>query len=131
MHPVIEWKDGTVVMLDQRLLPAEEKFVVHHSHLDVARSISDMVIRGAPAIGIAAAMGIALGVLQLQDDPAIKNPEALTAKFKEIVTVITATRPTAVNLFWAAAKMEKIFERFKNDYSRLRNELLKEALHHR
>ena len=76
MYPVIEWKDGKVIMLDQRLLPAVEKFIVHHSHLEVAKSIKDMVIRGAPAIGIAAAMGIALGVAELQD-----NPETQRSRF--------------------------------------------------
>jgi methylthioribose-1-phosphate isomerase len=128
MHPVIEWKDGTVVMLDQRLLPAVVKFIVHHDHLDVARSIRDMVIRGAPAIGIAAAMGIALGVADLQDNPEIKDPAILEAKFKDIVAIISATRPTAVNLFWAAARMEKVFQNFKNNYPLLRAELTKAAI---
>jgi methylthioribose-1-phosphate isomerase len=128
MHPVIEWKDGTIVMLDQRLLPAVEKFIVHHNHLEVAKSIKDMVIRGAPAIGIAAAMGIALGVAELQDDPDIKNPAVLAAKFKDIVAVITATRPTAVNLFWSAVQMENIFQRFKSNYPLLRAELINAAL---
>jgi methylthioribose-1-phosphate isomerase len=128
MHPVIEWKNGTVIMLDQRLLPGEERFIVHNSHLEVAKSIRDMAIRGAPAIGIAAAYGIALGVAELQGSPETKNPSALAAKFKDIVAVITATRPTAVNLFWAAAQMEKIFLRFKNDYPLLRTELLEAAL---
>jgi len=128
MHPVIEWKDGKVIMLDQRLLPAVEKFIVHHSHLEVAKSIKDMVIRGAPAIGIAAAMGIALGVAELQENPEIKNPAVLEAKFKNIVAAITATRPTAVNLFWAAARMEKIFQNFKNNYPLLRAELINTAI---
>jgi len=128
MYPVIEWKDGKVIMLDQRLLPAVEKFIVHQSHLEVARSIKDMVIRGAPAIGIAAAMGIALGVAELQDDPAIKKPGVLEAKFKEIVTAITATRPTAVNLFWAATRMEKIFRESPGDYPLLRDKLIAAAI---
>jgi methylthioribose-1-phosphate isomerase len=128
MHPVIEWKDGTVVMLDQRLLPEKEEFIVHRSHLDVARSIKEMVVRGAPAIGIAAAMGIALGVATLQDDPDIADPDALTAKFSGIVAALTATRPTAVNLFWAAGRMQRVFDRCRGDYPRLRRELLQEAL---
>jgi len=128
MHPVIEWKDGTVIMLDQRLLPAAEEFIVHHSHLDVAKSIKEMAIRGAPAIGIAAAMGIALGVANLHDDPGIQDRGILAAKFKDIVAVITATRPTAVNLFWAAARMETVFQRFQDDYPRLCAELIREAL---
>jgi methylthioribose-1-phosphate isomerase len=128
MYPVIEWKDGTVLMLDQRQLPANEKFIVHHSHKEVAKSIKDMVIRGAPAIGIAAAYGIALGVAELQDNPEIKKPAVLAAKFKDIVAVIIATRPTAVNLFWAAARMENIFQRFKGNYTLLRAELINAAL---
>jgi methylthioribose-1-phosphate isomerase len=128
MYPVIEWKDGKVIMLDQRLLPAVEKFVVHHNHMEVAKSIKDMAIRGAPAIGIAAAMGIALGVAELRDNPEIKNPAVLAAKFKDIVADITATRPTAVNLFWAAARMENIFQNFKSNYPLLRAELISAAL---
>ena len=128
MHPVIEWKDGAVVMLDQRLLPAEKKYITHRSHLEVARSIRDMAIRGAPAIGIAAAMGIALGVAELRNDPGLNTPGFLEARFKEIVTAITATRPTAVNLFWAAARMEGVFQRYKNDYPRLSRELITAAI---
>jgi len=128
MYPVIEWRDNTVVMLDQRLLPTVEKFIVHRSHLEVAKSIKDMVIRGAPAIAIAAAMGIALGVAELQDDPAAKDPAALAAKFKGIVSAITATRPTAVNLFWAAARMEKIFRENTPDFPLLREKLIAAAI---
>lgn len=128
MHPVIEWKDGAVVMLDQRLLPAEKKYITHLSHLEVARSIRDMAIRGAPAIGIAAAMGIALGVAELADHPELPVPGFLETEFKAIVGVITSTRPTAVNLFWAAARMEELFQRYKNDYPRLRRELIAAAI---
>jgi methylthioribose-1-phosphate isomerase len=128
MHPVIEWKDNTVIMLDQRLLPTIEKFIIHHSHLEVAESIKEMAIRGAPAIGIAAAYGIALGVAELQDDPVIKNQPALAAKFREIVAVITATRPTAVNLFWAAKRMENVFHKHLGDFSLLREKLVAVAL---
>jgi methylthioribose-1-phosphate isomerase len=127
MHPVIEWKDGAVVMLDQRLLPGEKRFLVHRDHLEVARSIREMAIRGAPAIGIAAAYGIALGVARLEGDPGLGRPGFLEGKFKEIVNAITATRPTAVNLFWAAARMEKVFAEFKADYPRLRRELIEAA----
>jgi methylthioribose-1-phosphate isomerase len=127
MHPVIEWKDNAVVMLDQRLLPAEKKFIAHHSHLEVARSIKEMVIRGAPAIGIAAAYGIALGVAELEGNPGLQRPGFLEEKFKAIVRAITVTRPTAVNLFWAAAHMENIFQQHKSDYPRVRRELLAAA----
>ena len=128
MHPVIKWKDGAVIMLDQRLLPAEEKFIVHHSHLDVAKSIKDMVIRGAPAIGIAAAYGIALGVAELKDHQKLASPGFLETEFKTIVKNITSTRPTAINLFWAASQMGIVFNKFKNDYQLLRAELINTAI---
>lgn len=127
MRPVIEWKDGALVMLDQRLLPGEKAFIRHGSHLDVARSIRDMVIRGAPAIGIAAAYGIALGVAELERDPRLQQPGYLDSQFGSIVQAITSTRPTAVNLFWAAERMRAVFERYQNDYPRLRRELLAAA----
>ncbi len=139
MYPVIEWKDDAVVMLDQRLLPGEKKFITLRSHKDVARSIREMVIRGAPAIGIAAAYGIALGVSELEGDPRLQQspkgtppqqegqPGFLEGKFGEIVAAITATRPTAVNLFWAAARMERVFQAHKDDFRRLRQELLAAA----
>jgi methylthioribose-1-phosphate isomerase len=128
MHPVIEWKDGKVIMLDQRLLPAVEKFITHHNHLEVAKSIKDMAIRGAPAIGIAAAMGIALGVAELKDHPKLADSGFLETEFKAIVKAITATRPTAVNLFWAADRMKKVFQNFKNNYPLLSAELINTAL---
>jgi methylthioribose-1-phosphate isomerase len=128
MHPVIEWQDGTVVMLDQRLLPAEKKFITHRSHLEVAESIRRMVIRGAPAIGIAAAYGIALGVAELEPDPRSRQTAFLEERFAAISGAITSTRPTAVNLFWAAARMEKAFQLYKSDYSRLRRELIDLAI---
>jgi len=128
MHPVIEWKDGTVVMIDQRLLPGEKKMVIHRSHGEVAQSIRDMVIRGAPAIGIAAAYGIALGVAELEDRPELSAPGFLESEFMSIVKTITSTRPTAVNLFWAAAQMEAVYQRCKNDYPLLRRELIAAAI---
>ena len=127
MYPVIEWKDGAVVILDQRLLPGEKKFIVHRDYREVARSIKDMAIRGAPAIGIAAAYGITLGVAGLEDSPRLGEPGFLEERFKAIVQAITTTRPTAVNLFWAAARMKEVFERNKGDYSRLRRRLIAEA----
>jgi len=128
MHPVIEWKDGAVVMLDQRLLPGKKKFIVHRGYREVARSIKDMAIRGAPAIGIAAAYGIALGVAGLEKSRELRAPGFLEKRFRAIVQAITSTRPTAVNLFWAAARMEEVFERNKGDYPRLRRRLIAEAI---
>jgi len=127
MHPVIEWQDGAVVMLDQRLLPAEMKFIAMRSHLEVARAIKDMVIRGAPAIGIAAAYGIALGMAELQGSPGLDQPGFLEESYHAVTATITSTRPTAVNLFWAAARMEEVFKEHQNDYPRLCRELLAAA----
>jgi methylthioribose-1-phosphate isomerase len=87
-----------------------------------------MVIRGAPAIGIAAAYGIALGVAGLQKDPQLGMPGFLEARFKSIVETIISTRPTAVNLFWSAKKMERVFQDNKNDYPLLRKKLLAAAI---
>jgi methylthioribose-1-phosphate isomerase len=102
----IEWQDGAVVMLDQRLLPTQEIYRSYRDYRAVARAIKDMVIRGAPAIGVAAAMGIALGARRLKN---IDRPE----EFERLCQVFAATRPTAVNLFWAIDRMRGIYNRFR------------------
>src|SRR6266852_7968336 len=102
----IEWTGKGVVMLDQRRLPGE---VIRHTYVDyrdVAAAIKDMVIRGAPAIGVAAAMGIALGV----EHSSARTLEELRAEFPGICKTIAETRPTAVDLFWAIKRMERRFE---------------------
>ncbi|TMB17133.1 MAG: S-methyl-5-thioribose-1-phosphate isomerase [Deltaproteobacteria bacterium] len=99
----IEWRNGRVVMLDQRLLPTREVYRVYSDHRDVAAAIKDMVIRGAPAIGVAAAMGIALGARTLRGDP--------ERHFQRLCRTFAATRPTAVNLFWAIERMRRVFAR--------------------
>src|SRR5579862_6666010 len=93
----IEWTDRGVVMLDQRRLPAEEVSYTYTDYHDVAKAIREMVIRGAPAIGVAAAMGVALGV---QKSPAT-SVDALKAELPGICDTLAKTRPTAVDLFWA------------------------------
>jgi methylthioribose-1-phosphate isomerase len=102
----IQWTREGVVMLDQRRLPGE---VVYHTYTDyreVARAIKDMVIRGAPAIGVAAAMGIALGV----EDSNAKTLAELRAEFPAICDAMARTRPTAVDLFWAIERFKRRFE---------------------
>jgi len=99
----IEWTERGVVMLDQRRLPAEEVSFTYTDYREVAKAIREMVIRGAPAIGVAAAMGAALGVLH---SPA-KSVEALRAEFTEICETLAKTRPTAVDLFWALERMKR------------------------
>src|ERR1700735_1807998 len=102
----IEWTGAGVVMIDQRRLPGE---VIRHTYTDyreVAAAIKDMVIRGAPAIGVAAAMGVALGV----ERSSAHSLDDLRAEFPGICKTIAQTRPTAVDLFWALERMKKRFE---------------------
>ena len=98
MIETIQWTPSGVVMIDQTRLPREEVYVTCTDHLQVADAIRSMVIRGAPAIGVAAAMGIALGM-----------QSASAAQFDDICETIRATRPTAVNLFWAIERMRRVF----------------------
>ncbi|MCP4154428.1 MAG: S-methyl-5-thioribose-1-phosphate isomerase [bacterium] len=120
MYPIVEWKNNKVYMIDQRVLPVEETFIEHSDYREVAKSIKDMVVRGAPAIGVSAAMGIALGVLNATGN--------IEEEFKKIVETITATRPTAVNLFWAAERMTKVFEQYKHDTPLLKEKMVEEAI---
>jgi methylthioribose-1-phosphate isomerase len=106
MIPTLEWTDAGVRFLDQTKLPLEETYVLATSYQQVADIIVTMVVRGAPAIGVSAAMGVALGVKQTK---ATTIPE-LTAEVKVICDVLAATRPTAVNLFWAIERMRRLYE---------------------
>jgi len=105
MLPTIEWKDDAVVMIDQRKLPASEVYVTCKTANDVARAIKTMVIRGAPAIGVAAAMGLALGMRRSR----ATGTKQFTTEFQKLCDVMAATRPTAVNLFWAIERMKRTF----------------------
>jgi len=107
MLKTIEWTEQGVVMLDQLQLPAREVYQTCTSYEQVADAIRRMVIRGAPAIGVAAAMGVALGVKQSQ----AKDITSLEKEFDHICEVIGQTRPTAVNLFWAIERMRRAFQR--------------------
>src|SRR5882672_4370062 len=109
MIKTVEWTNEGVRMLDQRLLPTEEKYLMLRSYEEVAEAIKKMVVRGAPAIGVSAAMGLALGASQsvgasvadLEDD------------FNYMSQIMSETRPTAVNLFWAIERMRQRFQREK------------------
>jgi len=101
----IEWTDAGVRMIDQRLLPNAEEYIVLETPERVAWAIKEMVIRGAPAIGVAAAMGVALAARLAED----RSPEAFEEAYEEASKTIGATRPTAVNLFWALARMRAVF----------------------
>ncbi len=105
MLPTIEWRDGAVVMIDQRKLPSEEVYVECRTAPEVAKAIKTMVIRGAPAIGVAAAMGLALGV----DTSKATGTQKLATEFYRLCELMAATRPTAVNLFWAIDRMKASF----------------------
>jgi methylthioribose-1-phosphate isomerase len=125
MIRTIEWTDAGVVMLDQRLLPVEEIYRTYTDYGEVAEAIRSMVIRGAPAIGVAAAMGIALGVKS-------SNPESLDeldAQFERMCSVIASTRPTAVNLFWAVDRMKAVYRSVRSQgIPAIRSALISESI---
>ncbi len=107
----VKWTDEGVAMLDQRLLPTEEKWLTLRSYDEVADGIRDMVVRGAPAIGVSAAYGIALGVKNFVGT----NVADLEDDLDFISNVLAKTRPTAVNLFWAIDRMNRTFQKAKAD----------------
>src|SRR5687767_10250103 len=107
----VKWTDEGVAMLDQRLLPTEEKWLMLKTYNEVAAGIKDMVVRGAPAIGVSAAYGIALGAKQFVGT----NVDDLEEEIEYICDVLGATRPTAVNLFWAIDRMKRIFQQARKD----------------
>lgn len=105
MIKTVEWTDAGVRMIDQRLLPTEEKYLTLRSYEEVADAIKTMVVRGAPAIGVSAAFGLALGIKQAS----AANIEDLAKDFDVMCRVMGETRPTAVNLFWAIERMRAAF----------------------
>jgi methylthioribose-1-phosphate isomerase len=105
MLPTIAWQDNEIVMIDQRKLPGEEVYVRCKTAAEVARAIKTMVIRGAPAIGVAAAMGIALGMRRSKAE----GTKQFALEFTKLCELMAATRPTAVNLFWAIDQMKRSF----------------------
>src|SRR5215204_2953492 len=105
MLPTIDWQDDTIVMVDQRKLPAQELYVRCRTAQEVAKAIRTMVIRGAPAIGVASAMGIALGMRR----STAKGTKQFAIEFQKTCDMMAATRPTAVNLFWAIDRMKQAF----------------------
>lgn len=122
----IEWSDAGVVMLDQRRLPSEEISYTYTSYQEVAKAIREMVIRGAPAIGVAAAMGAALGVQKSR----AATVEELRAEFPAILETLAKTRPTAVDLFWALERMKSRFAEITEqtcDLARIRGTMVDEA----
>lgn len=121
----IEWKNDKVILIDQRKLPLEEVYVEYSDYKSLADAIKVMVVRGAPAIGVAAAMGVALGALGID----AKNHEEFVQKMEKVCQTLIDARPTAVNLPWAVARMKKVYES-KADLSieQLKQVIVKEAL---
>ena len=118
MIETIQWTSAGVVMIDQTRLPREETYVTCTTYREVAEAIRSMVIRGAPAIGVAAAMGIALGMREAGTDD----------EFEEICATLAATRPTAVNLFWAIDRMRRRYQELRGTpLPELRQKLMEEA----
>jgi methylthioribose-1-phosphate isomerase len=105
MLPTIELQDDVIVMVDQRKLPGQEVYVRCRNAQEVAKAIRTMVIRGAPAIGVAAAMGIALGMKK----SSARGTRQYAVEFQKMCDMMAATRPTAVNLFWAIDRMKRVF----------------------
>lgn len=119
MIETIQWTDSGVVMIDQTRLPREEVYVTCTDYREVAEAIRSMVIRGAPAIGVAAAMGIAIGMRQAESE----------AQFDEICETIRSTRPTAVNLFWAIERMRRVYSSLAGrELGEIREKLIAEAI---
>ena len=111
MLPTIDREGDVVVMIDQRKLPAQEVYVRCKTAAEVARAIKTMVIRGAPAIGVAAAMGIAVGMTRSR----ATGTKQYTTEFQKTCELMAGTRPTAVNLFWAIERMKKAFAAVAQD----------------
>src|SRR4030095_4301709 len=126
MIKTLEWTDQGVVMIDQRLLPAQEIYPIFTTYEEVAWAIKEMVVRGAPAIGIAAAMGVALGAR----DAKVEDADDLDKAIDQICAVIGSTRPTAVNLFWAIDRMRSLYAGLRNQKAprdEIRSRLIAEA----
>jgi len=124
MIKTLEWTDAGVRFIDQTKLPTEETYVTCTSYEELAEAIRTMIVRGAPAIGVAAAMGVALGVRDSQ----AANLAALRRDFEHICEVLAATRPTAVNLFWGIRRMRTRFDELSAQPIReIKQQLVNEA----
>ncbi|MBI3355090.1 MAG: S-methyl-5-thioribose-1-phosphate isomerase, partial [Nitrospirae bacterium] len=124
MIPTVEWKNGIVKMLDQTKLPIEVVYVDCKDYQTVAKGIKELWVRGAPAIGIAAAMGIALGAQRIK----AKNFDAFYEELMPVCGHLAATRPTAVNLFWAIERMKNLVKNNSaEDIETLKKMLIDEA----
>ncbi|OGL44671.1 MAG: S-methyl-5-thioribose-1-phosphate isomerase, partial [Candidatus Schekmanbacteria bacterium RBG_16_38_10] len=124
MLKTVEWKNNCVRLIDQIRLPDEEVYVDCRNYEEVARAIEKMIVRGAPAIGVTAAFGIALGAIKSK----AYTMKKFRAEFNKICDRLSITRPTAVNLFWAIDRMKEVFiKNSKFSPDEIRKLLLKEA----
>ncbi|MCU1311812.1 MAG: methylthioribose-phosphate isomerase [Candidatus Angelobacter sp.] len=124
MVKTLEWTDAGVRFIDQTKLPTEEVYVTCGTYQEVANAIYTMIVRGAPAIGVAAAMGVALGTR----DANANTLSELRTQFNTICETLAATRPTAVNLFWAIRRMRDTFDAASGQsVASIKNTLIKEA----
>jgi len=119
----IEWRDGVVVTIDQTRLPNEEVFLELKSVQEVASAIKEMKVRGAPLIGVTAAYGLALAAYHSK----AKTRESLLKELEASANVIRATRPTAVNLFWAVDRVLKRAHETVGDHEAVRRAVIEEA----
>src|SRR5882724_1451589 len=121
MVQTIEWTSEGVVMIDQTRLPLHEEYVTCRGYQEVATAIKDMIIRGAPAIGVAAAMGVAIGVQHASE-------QDLDRQVETICDTLARTRPTAVNLFWAIDRMKRLYRGLRGrPIGEIRARLVEEA----
>ncbi|MFX0026935.1 MAG: S-methyl-5-thioribose-1-phosphate isomerase [Candidatus Hermodarchaeota archaeon] len=123
MIPSIEWTNNKVKMIDQTQLPHKLQFLEFDNFRDVAKAIKVMNIRGAPAIGVAAAMGVALATIEYKDLP----KEKFLNKMEEAANIIRNTRPTASNLFWAVDRVWKIISTYPDDPRNISELIIEEA----
>ena len=121
----IEWRDNSVIMIDQTRLPGEEVYNTYTDFKSVAEAITGMIIRGAPAIGVAAAMGVALGAREIIAD----THDSFFRQLENVCDVLARTRPTAVNLFWAIERMKRVAEANRDKpIDKIRDALKNEAV---
>lgn len=119
----IEWKNGNVRLIDQTKLPEKLSYVNFSDHTQVANAIKNMIVRGAPAIGVAAAMGLAL----VAHNSKSKSKLELIKEIENAVKILEKTRPTAVNLFWATSRILKLVRSVEGNVGSIKNRVLEEA----
>lgn len=120
----LKWERHVLKLIDQRKLPFKEKYVSCKSAAGVAKAIKDMVVRGAPAIGVAASYGVALAALEFKG----KDKEKFTGHINENIKLLSGARPTAINLFWALNRMKKVLATSSNlEIGKIKDKLIEEA----